>query len=141
MSWCPWADVRAALYKMFNALLFDLDGTIIDSAPDVCASLNRALFSMGRLPITIEDTKMLVGFGAHPCAIEHLAFLESREVRRKSIYYLKIFDSYCKNPSEHTTIFPGAIDALNLFKDLGIQLGICTNKPESTCFPVLDALD
>ena len=50
---------------MFNALLFDLDGTIIDSAPDVCASLNRALFSMGRPPITIEDTKMLVGFGAH----------------------------------------------------------------------------
>jgi len=47
---------------------------------------------------------------------------------------------YRKNPSEHTVIFPGALKALSLFKDAGIQLGICTNKPEATCFPVLDAL-
>ena len=133
--------LEAALYKMFNALLFDLDGTIIDSAPDVCASLNRALFSMGRPPITIEDTKMLVGFGAHSLCDRALSISgESGSEKEVNLLLSKFLDSYRKNPSEHTTIFPGAIDALNLFRDSGIQLGICTNKPESTCFPVLDAL-
>jgi phosphoglycolate phosphatase len=58
---------------MFSALLFDLDGTIIDSAPDVCASVNRTLDTMGRPPITVETTKMLVGFGARTLCEKTLA--------------------------------------------------------------------
>jgi phosphoglycolate phosphatase len=126
---------------MFSALLFDLDGTIIDSAPDVCASVNRALDSMGRPPITVEDTKMLVGFGAHTLCEKTLA-LTGKPGNEEDVDLLLtgFLDCYRKNPSKHTTVFPGALKALNLFKDADIQLGICTNKPEATCFPVLDAL-
>ncbi|MDP6109169.1 MAG: HAD hydrolase-like protein, partial [Rhodospirillales bacterium] len=45
-------------------LLFDLDGTIIDSAPDVCASVNRVLKVMSRPSISVAETRLLVGFGA-----------------------------------------------------------------------------
>ena len=126
---------------MFDALIFDLDGTIIDSVPDVCASINRALDSMGRPPITIENTKELVRFGAHTLCDKALA-ITGEPGKQDDIRLLetKFLDNYRKNPSEHTSIFPGAVDALNQFRDYGIKLGICTNKPEATCFPVLDAL-
>jgi phosphoglycolate phosphatase len=126
---------------MFNALLFDLDGTIIDSAPDVCSSLNRALDAMERPPITVEDTKMLVGFGARTLCDKALAMTgEPASEDDVELLLTGFLDGYRKNPCEHTIIFPGALDALNLFLGAGIQLGICTNKPEATCFPVLDAL-
>ena len=126
---------------MFSTLLFDLDGTIIDSAPDVCASINQTLSAMGRPPITVDDTKSLVGFGARALCEKTLA-IAGKPGNEKDINFLLtgFLDWYRKNPSEHTVIFPGALKALSLFKDAGIQLGICTNKPEATCFPVLDAL-
>lgn len=127
---------------MFSALLFDLDGTIIDSAPDVCASVNRALNAMGRSSITIDNTKMLVGFGARTLCDKALAMTgEPGSEEEIDLLLTGFLDSYRKNPSEHTVLFPGALDALNFFKDIGINLGICTNKPEATCFPVLDALN
>jgi len=127
---------------MFSALLFDLDGTIIDSAPDVCASVNRTLETMDRPPITVEDTKMLVGFGARTLCEKTLAMTgKPGSEEDVNLLLTGFLDSYRKNPSEHTVVFPGALEALNLFKDAGIQLGICTNKPEATCFPVLDALE
>jgi len=127
---------------MFSALLFDLDGTIIDSAPDVCKSVNRALDTMGRPPITVKDTKLLVGFGARTLCDKALAITgEPGSEEDINLLLMGFLDSYRKNPSEHTIVFPGALDALKLFKDAGIQLGICTNKPEATCFPVLDALE
>ena len=127
---------------MFSSLIFDLDGTIIDSAPDICASVNRALDSIGRPPITIEDTKKLVGFGAHTLCDKALA-MTGEAGNKDDICSLvtRFLDGYRKNPSEHTYVFPGALDALNKFKNRGIKLGICTNKPEATCFPVLEALE
>ena len=126
---------------MFSALLFDLDGTIIDSAPDVCASINQTLSAMGRPPITVDNTKALVGFGARVLCEKTLAMTGNPGNEEAIDFLLTGFLShYRKNPSEHTVIFPGALKALSLFKDAGIQLGICTNKPEATCFPVLDAL-
>ena len=126
---------------MFSALLFDLDGTIIDSAPDVCASINQTLNAMGRLPITVDNTKELVGFGARKLCEKTLA-MTGKPGNEEDIEFLLtgFLNFYRKNPSEHTVIFPGALKALSLFKDAGIQLGICTNKPEATCFPVLGAL-
>ena len=47
----------------FQALIFDLDGTLIDSAPDVRASINRVLVGMGRRELTLEETKDMVGWG------------------------------------------------------------------------------
>jgi len=126
---------------MFGALLFDLDGTIIDSAPDVCASINQTLGTMGRPPITVDNIKALVGFGARTLCEKTLAMTGKPSNEEEINFLLTGFlNYYRKNPSEHTVIFPGALNALSLFKNAGIKLGICTNKPEATCLPVLEAL-
>ena len=126
----------------FSALLFDLDGTIIDSAPDVCASVNRVLESMDRPLISIADTKSLVGFGARTLVEKALEMTGPPGSQDDIDFLLSGFlDSYRQNPCEHTVLFPGARQALERFTKAGIALGLCTNKPEATCFPVLDALD
>ena len=126
----------------FSALLFDLDGTIIDSAPDVCASVNRVLETMSRPSISVADTKLLVGFGARTLVEKALAMTGPPGSEEDIDFLLAGFlDGYRRNPSEHTVLFPGARAALERFKEAGVELGICTNKPEATCFPVLEALD
>ena len=126
----------------FSALLFDLDGTLIDSAPDVCASVNRVLETMDRPAISVADTKLLVGFGARTLVEKALAMTGPPGSKEDIDFLLAGFlDSYRQNPSEHTVLFPGAREALDRFQSAGICIGICTNKPEATCFPVLDALD
>lgn len=126
----------------FSALVFDLDGTLIDSAPDVCASVNRVLETMNRPPISISDTKTLVGFGARKLVEKALEMTGAPGNGDDIDFLLSGFlDSYRQNPSEHTALFPGARTALERYAIDGIRLGICTNKPEATRFPVLDALD
>lgn len=126
----------------FSALLFDLDGTIIDSAPDVCASVNRALETMDRPPITLDDTKALVGFGARILVEKALEKTGAPGSEEDVDFLLAGFlDSYRQNPSEHSKVFPGARAALDRLVAAGVALGVCTNKPEVTCFPVLDAFD
>ncbi|MBL6933745.1 MAG: phosphoglycolate phosphatase [Rhodospirillales bacterium] len=126
----------------FSALLFDLDGTIIDSAPDVCASVNRVLETMDRPSISVEDTKMLVGFGARTL-VEKTLEMTGQPGSEKDVDFLLsgFLESYRRNPSEHTVLFPGARAALDRFVASNMRLGICTNKPTATCFPVLEALD
>ena len=126
----------------FSSLLFDLDGTIIDSAPDVCASVNRVLKTMDRPSVSVTDTKMLVGTGARTLVEKTLEMTGAPGSEEDIDFLLEGFlNSYRQNPSEHTVIFPGAREALERYTDAGIKLGICTNKPEVTCFPVLQALD
>ncbi|MDA1091611.1 MAG: HAD hydrolase-like protein [Proteobacteria bacterium] len=55
----------------FEVLIFDLDGTLIDSAPDVRASMNRVLAGMGRRELTLEETKDMVGWGGRVLAEKH----------------------------------------------------------------------
>ena len=126
---------------MFRTLLFDLDGTIIDSAPDVCESVNKTLKIMNRATIKTEDVKLLVGYGARTLCQKALD-ITGKPGTKKEVEYLHegFLKNYRENPCKKTSIFPGAMEVLKKFQKENIKIGICTNKPEATCFPVLEAL-
>ncbi|MDA0998533.1 MAG: phosphoglycolate phosphatase [Proteobacteria bacterium] len=127
---------------MFSTIAFDLDGTLIHSAPDVQAATNQALVKRGRRAITLDETKNLVGWGAKVLVDKALRLTGAPgddtligEIQDDMLSY------YAAHPVDHTRPFPGVIEVLDNFKARGIKLGICTNKPEKTAWPVLDALD
>ena len=125
----------------FDALIFDLDGTLIDSAPDVRASINRVLVGMGRRELTLEETKDMVGWGGRVLAEKALAKTgeagTSSDIDRTLEGFLT---TYAQHPADHSVVYPGVLSMLDEFKAAGVRMGLCTNKPTATTPPVLEAL-
>ena len=123
-----------------HTLIMDLDGTLIDSVPDVCASLNRALHSEGISPLRPEQVSKLVGHDAW-YMIEQAVHVGGGD-RVIDIDAMRdlFLREYSAHPVENTVIYPGVLEVLDTFKSQEALLGICTNKPEKTTYPVLDAL-
>ena len=125
----------------FEALIFDLDGTLIDSAPDVCASINRVLTGMGRRKLSLEETKDMVGWGGRVLVEKALAKTGDTGPEIEVDHALEIFiDTYAQHPADHSIVFSGVIPMLDTFKTAGVHLGICTNKPTVTTSQVLEAM-
>ncbi|MDH5749946.1 MAG: phosphoglycolate phosphatase [Rhodospirillales bacterium] len=123
-----------------RTLIFDLDGTLIDSIPDVCASVNEALAEDGRRGLSIAEAKSLVGFGAHVLVEKALELTGAPAPERAAEFTRRFLSIYSANPSRHSTVFPGVTETLDMFAHAGVRMGICTNKPVATTFPVLEAL-
>lgn len=123
-----------------HVVLFDLDGTLIDSAPGVAWSLNRALDAEGRAPLSVERVKDLVGKGAHYLVADALedtgGMIDDAHRERVKSAFLQI---YSENPVQDTIVFPGAMDVLEQLRADGVAMALCTNKPKKTTMPVLDA--
>ncbi len=125
----------------YQALIFDLDGTLIDSAPDVCASVNRVLEADGRRALTVEETKDMVGWGGSVLIEKALAATGDAGTTEDVEKALDAFlTTYADHPADLTTVFPGVFSALEGFKAADIKLAICTNKPTTTTPPVLSAM-
>jgi phosphoglycolate phosphatase len=126
---------------MTQAVIFDLDGTLIDSLPDVLGALNPVLEGAGRRPVTIDEGKLMVGGGAEPL-IERAFDITGDAVAQEDVQsYVDAFGvNYQAVPARHTTIFDGVIPALEDLATRGYQLGICTNKPHTSAHTVLKAL-
>ena len=129
------------LSRPFDALIFDLDGTLIDSAPDVCASVNRVLAADGRRALTLAEAKDMLGWGGRVLVEKALALTGEPGTPDNIEHALRGFlDTYAAHPIEHTRVFPGALEALERLEADGVAMGLCTNKPIKTTPPVLDAL-
>jgi phosphoglycolate phosphatase len=125
----------------FDALIFDLDGTLIDSAPDVRASINRVLTGMERRELTLKETKDMVGWGGRVLAEKALAKTGAAGTEADIDRTLEGFlATYAQHPADHSAVYPGVVAALDGFQAAGVRMGLCTNKPTATTPPVLEAL-
>lgn len=122
------------------AVIFDLDGTLIDSVPDIHATVNRVLGAMG-LPETGRATvQSFVGNGL-PVLIDRLLAHHAHPASPKDrANLIAAFEADYSARHELTTLYPGVRQALETLTAQGAALGICTNKPIGPARAILDHL-
>jgi len=115
---------------MPNTLVFDLDGTIADTARDLIPALNQVIAIDGLASVGMGEIGHLVGHGAR-VMIERAYALRGRNISEQRLDYLfgRFHDVYSDNIANHTVLFDGSRAAMDRFAQAGWKLAICTNKP------------
>ena len=122
--------------------MFDLDGTLIDSAGDIADVLNVCLAEEGIAPFDEPAVVTMIGGGARVLAERALVRLGRRQDEALLDRLHRGFASrYEALGAGRSAPFPGALDVLQALSSDGVGLGICTNKPEEITVRVLDELD
>ena len=126
---------------MTGAIVFDLDGTLVDSAPDIAAGINHMLAEHGLGPLAVRDVERLTGEGASVLVARVLEQVgvtaDETRVARDTASYLA---HYRARPCVDSTLFADAGTVIPALRRAGIRLGVCTNKPEALAIEVLRAL-
>jgi phosphoglycolate phosphatase len=122
-----------------QAVLFDLDGTLLDTAPDLAAALNVALEADGHSQLPYETIRPYVSYGA--TGLLKLGFGDSLEDERLVHLQSILIAFYQQNIATHSTLFEGMDDVLNFLEQAEIPWGIVTNKPKYLTDPLLMALN
>ena len=125
---------RAALHSV----LFDLDGTLVDTAPDLAFALNQQRLARGLPELSVGELRSYAssgargllhkGFGLEP---EHPDYLQMRD---------EFLDLYEQNLARSSALFPGVGRLLDRIENRGLNWGVVTNKAERFTLPLLDAL-
>lgn len=128
---------------MQNAtILFDLDGTFVDSAPDLIRATNHALETHGLPPVSGDVIRPAVGMGARAMLLAAFRSLD-RPAQESELTAMveTLFAFYIEHLADETQLFPGALAAAEALKAAGATLGVCTNKREANARKLLTALE
>ena len=118
-----------------KSVLFDLDGTLIDTAPDMAAALNRILEQESLDPLPIEQIRPHVSRGG--LALTKLAFDAHRDADEIEPLRQRFLDDYRQNIARHSRLFEGFEEVLKLFHPHDMPWGVVTNKPGWLTDPLL----
>jgi len=110
-----------------KALLLDLDGTLIDTAPDMVATLNRLLSRYQQPQVKFESAAKLVSQGAN-ALIKH-GFGDDLPLQELDALRQSYLEDYAKHICQHSQLYEGMAEALSLCESNNILWGIVTNKP------------
>jgi phosphoglycolate phosphatase len=125
-----------------RAVIFDLDGTLVDTAPDLMRATNHVLVGLGRRAISMDEVRSFVGHGARALLTRGLTATgglpENYDVEPD---YQRFVTFYASNIADGSVPFPGVVRLLERLKSEGFGLGVCTNKLEGLSVQLLDALD
>lgn len=125
---------------MTATIMFDLDGTLVDSLPDIAAAANRTLLDIGVAPLPESTIKQFVGNGL-PKLVERMIHHHDLPIERHGELTKLTLAHYSAASSDKTIPYAGVPQALAQLRKMGCVLGVCTNKPEAPARHILDALD
>ncbi len=125
-----------------KAVVFDLDGTLIDSVPDLHAAAARTLDDVGHAPLSLATIRSFVGNGV-PKLVERT--MRASDIAFTADAHAAMVDRFLKYygaaSAELTTLYPNVFETLAALRDQGFALGVCTNKPQAPTNDILDAYD
>jgi phosphoglycolate phosphatase len=119
------------------AILFDLDGTLIDTAPDMIDALNRLRAEHGREPLPFTEARAHVSHGA--MRLTRIGFPEAEGEAFERLR-LRFLDLYAERLADGSSLFPGFDAMLAHFESDGLPWGVVTNKPAWLTDPLLERL-
>ena len=123
------------------AIVFDLDGTLVDSIGDVIGAANRLLTEEGRAPLTRDEGRDMVGEGAASLVERAFAATGPKPTPKTLTGLVERYRAiYERHPLDETIIFPGVVETLSALADGGAILGLCTNKPHDISLIILAEL-
>ena len=124
-------------WDMSRLLVFDLDGTLVDSLPDITAAVNRMFAARGLPPLTREQVGPMVGDGLAPLIARAFAAQGSTPDPSAAEDYLTDYEA---NVLVDTTLFDGIANAMDVMAEDGWRFAVCTNKPERAAQLLLEGL-
>ena len=127
---------------MYSAYLFDLDGTLVDTAPDLMESLNYALQRANHPTVDIELTRHWTGHGGRVMIEESLKYIGVPKLEKSVVdaFYDDFLDHYKKNLAINSKPYPNTEKTLKTLFDNGSRLGVVTNKFYDLSLSLLKAL-
>ena len=118
--------------KLAPTIVYDLDGTLADTAEDLVATLNWLLAREGRAPLKVENAGSLVGAGARALITRGFAASgKSLEPEKLEALFVDYLSYYSAHIMERSRLYPGVDKALAAFERAGWRQAVCTNKTES----------
>ncbi len=124
-----------------RAAIFDLDGTLVETLPDIHAVLADLFAEEGLAVPDPEQVRRMIGDGARMLLVRALE-TAGRDTTEEAIDRLhrRFVALYERHPCRYSAPFPGAVDCLRHLRERGVRLGVCTNKPQRASEQLLDAL-
>lgn len=127
--------------SVYSALVFDLDGTLIDSAPDIANALNVGFAMNGWPELAPAYVEQFIGNGPRRLIVD---ILDDLGIAYDEVAVQRAFDgylcAYLEDPAGRTRFFPHVREDLETLRSAGIRLGICTNKNHAVTGKVLEQL-
>lgn len=121
----------------FDAVLFDLDGTLVDSFDDIAASANHALVTVGRTALPVPLIKSYVGEGIHVLMRRALGTDDPELIERAVAAWRPHYEAHCL---DRTLPYGGVVPLLQALAAAGVKLGVVSNKLESLTVATVNGL-
>jgi phosphoglycolate phosphatase len=124
-----------------SVIAFDLDGTLVDTAPDLIGTLNLLLRQEGLAPLPMAAARPLIGHGARRLLERGFeAASAPLPPEREADLFERFLAHYGAHIADGSRPFPGVTEALAGLREAGARLAVCTNKPTALSIALLDAL-
>ncbi|MBV8060331.1 MAG: HAD-IA family hydrolase [Alphaproteobacteria bacterium] len=128
--------------KQLKAVIFDLDGTLLDSAADIRQAINATLADHGRRPLTLQEVRDMTGDGLLVQMQRAFAATGAPVSDDQSYSFFQGFIHHYRNQKpDPSQLYPGALDLMLALKQAQIKIGLCTNKQEAATRSLMDHLD